>query len=299
MRKSTFIFSFLSVFFLVQHTIAADLGDSIRKVIQTKNGSEEEINLTSKKETFKAGYREKPQTKNTISLRNSIIIFAFMLLILATVSILYIQNRKKLYIQQQYSQRLLIAQEEEKDRISRELHNNIGQNILFIRNQMVKGQQTELLPAVDQTIREVRNISRDLYPTQLEKYGLTTAVDALIEGIQEHSEIFISHDLEVLDIDLSNNQKINYYRIIQECISNTLKYAEASALRISTETKPNGIELTIQDNGKGFDKSILTRKSSRSMGMLNIEERVKSLKGKFELETSPGNGTRYTFLIPS
>jgi signal transduction histidine kinase len=164
---------------------------------------------------------------------------------------------------------------------------------------MIKNNDLRLMSSVDETLEEVRNISKDLYPNQLEKYGLIAAVDALAEKVKESSNVFVSFDLDAIDKNISADKQINFYRIIQECITNALKHAEASALRITASQMNGNLELVIQDNGKGFDKEILSKKAQLSFGLLNLEERVKHLKGKLILETSPGKGTKYIFSIPS
>lgn len=280
--------------------------DSIFNKENIKKNLEAEINYEfEKKEAAQKAENEKQvialEAENQIqrNARNFIIILSLMLLLLITVGLIYFNNKKNLKVREQHSQQLILSQEKERQRISKELHDSIGQNILFIKNQMIKKNDLSLMPSVDETLEEVRNISKDLYPNQLEKYGLIAAVDALAEKVKESSRVFVSHDLEAINKNIPVDQLINYYRIMQECISNTIKHADATALRISAERNNDNIELTIQDNGKGFDESTIAKKAQRSFGILNIEERVKYLKGKFKLETSPGKGTKYTFLIPA
>jgi signal transduction histidine kinase len=233
--------------------------------------------------------------KNT---RNFIIVLALMLIVIITFGFTWFNNRKHLRVKEEYSHQLILSQEKERQRISKELHDSIGQNILFIKNQLVKQNNTDLMASVDETLEEVRNISKDLYPNQLEKYGLAAAVDALAEKVKETSSIFVSHDLEAFGKEINSDKQINYYRLIQECISNTMKHSEATALRITASVTNGMIELIVQDNGKGFDKLTLAKKAQRSFGLLNIEERVHYLKGRFDLQTAPGKGTKYIFNLP-
>jgi signal transduction histidine kinase len=280
--------------------------DSIFSKENTKQNIEAEVNFEfEKKEAAQKAEHEKTvialEAENRIqkNTRNFIVILAILSLLLVASGLVYFNNRKSLRLKELYSQQLLLSQEKERQRISKELHDSIGQNILFIKNQMIKNNDLRLMSSVDETLEEVRSISKDLYPNQLEKYGLVAAVDALAEKVKESSDIFVSYDLDAIDKNISADQQINYYRIIQECISNALKHSDASALRISA-SKVNGVlELVVQDNGKGFDKETLSKKSQRSFGLLNLEERTKYLKGKLTLETSLGNGTKYIFSIPS
>lgn len=231
--------------------------------------------------------------------RNFIIALAIMLLGMIVVGFTWFNNRKNLRVKEEFSHQLIVSQEKERQRISKELHDSIGQNILFIKNQLTKQNDTALLVSVNETLEEVRNISKDLYPNQLERYGLAAAVDALAEKVKETSSIFVSYDLEAFGKEIASDKQINYYRIVQECISNTMKHSEATALRITASAANGMIELIVQDNGKGFDKLTLAKKAQRSFGLLNIEERVHYLKGRFELQTSPGKGTKYIFNLPA
>ncbi|MDQ3109372.1 MAG: sensor histidine kinase [Bacteroidota bacterium] len=257
-----------------------------------------------KKEAFQKAEHDKAvvafEAENRIATntRNFIIASAIMLLGMISLGFTWFNNRKNLKVKEEYSHQLIVSQEKERQRISKELHDSIGQNMLFIKNQLIKQNDTSLLASVNETLEEVRNISKDLYPNQLERYGLAAAVDALAEKVRETSSIFVSHDLEAFGKEIPSDKQINYYRIVQECISNAMKHSEASALRITAVATDGMIELIVQDNGKGFDKLSLAKKSQRSFGLLNIEERVNYLKGRFELQTSPGNGTKYTFNLP-
>ncbi len=203
-------------------------------------------------------------------------------------------------LQQKISHRLLQTQEDERQRISRELHDSVGQNILFLKNQLYAENidRSKLLKSTDVALEELRIISKNLYPNQLEKYGLIAAVDALAVEVNTTTGIFVSCDMEGIDTILDKNVKINFYRIIQEFVNNTLKHADASAIRITAYRVQDKIELIVQDNGKGFDKNELEKKSNRSFGLLNMEERVKILKGKITIESQAGKGTISTFTIP-
>lgn len=210
-------------------------------------------------------------------------------------------QKEKQKLQALFSQQLIETQENEKQRISRELHDSVGQNILFIKNQLSKtnanNNVSAILETVNQTIAEVRNISKDLYPNQLEKYGLAAAIENLGEKVTESCGIFISADFQDTEQYLSKDAMIHLYRIIQEAINNAVKHAAATALRITAEKKDHKLHFLIQDNGKGFDKSILAKKQQSSFGLLSMEERVKILGGKLEIETGLNHGTKLQFTL--
>jgi signal transduction histidine kinase len=228
----------------------------------------------------------------------------FLILILSLVFTFY-QYRKKNAekdLQQKIAFQLLQAQEEERQRISGELHDSIGQNLLFLKNQLRNDLSPEtkahVMKSVDDALEEIRNISKNLYPNQLEKFGLVAAVEALAAEVRSNSGIFISSDMEGIDDVLNKNVKINFYRIIQEFVNNTLKHAEATAIRITAREINDTIELIVQDNGKGFDMADVERKANSSFGLLNMEERIKMLKGKINIESSIGKGTKSVFIVP-
>ena len=233
--------------------------------------------------------------------RLSLSIIALVLVsILIALYILYRKSKAEKHLKEDFASQLLNAQESERQRIAKELHDSVGQNILFIKNQLANPTRNEaqLSKSVDAALEEVRTIAKGLYPNQLEKYGLAAAVEALSEQVRAASGIFVSSDMQGIDGALNKNVQINCYRIIQEFVNNTLKHAEATSIRITTEVSDSAIKLIVQDNGKGFDKSEWERKANRSFGLLNMEERIKMLKGKFEIESEPGKGTKSTFSIP-
>jgi signal transduction histidine kinase len=214
----------------------------------------------------------------------------------------YRKNKTEKDQQQKIAFQLIQAQEDERQRIAKDLHDSVGQNILFLKNQVQNNTDqidtTKLIKSIDAALQEIRNISKNLYPNQLEKYGLIAAIEALADEVSQSTGIFVSSDMEGIEEILNNNVKINFYRIIQEFVNNTLKHAEATAIRITAQQTDQTIELIVQDNGKGFDKADMQRKANRSFGLINMEERVKMLKGTFAIESEPGKGTKSTFSIP-
>jgi signal transduction histidine kinase len=224
----------------------------------------------------------------------------FLASVVAGLYFVYRKNKQDKLLKERFAQQLLATQEEERQRIAKDLHDSVGQNILFIKNQLLSKEKDDdkLLKSIDTAIEEVRNISKDLYPNQLQKYGLASAVDALSEQVKDSTGIFISSDLQGIDEALNKNVQINFYRIIQEFVNNTVKHADATAIRITTEQSAKELKLIVQDNGKGFDVAQLKTKANTSFGMLNMEERIKMLKGKVEIESEIGKGTKSVFTIP-
>lgn len=237
------------------------------------------------------------------SQRNGILLGALLLIGGIVFFFIFKHQKEKQRLQRIFSQNILQTQEAEKQKISAELHDSIGQNILFIKNQLTNhnenNQLASVLTTVDNTISEIRNIAKDLYPNQLKKYGLAAAVNTLMEKVTENSNMFASADFEAVEAFISEENAIILYRIIQEAINNALKHSQATALRITASLHDKQIDWVIQDNGVGFDKSQLAQKQQRSFGLLSIEERVKILGGTLVIETGISQGLKLRFSMPS
>lgn len=199
-------------------------------------------------------------------------------------------------IQEVFSQQLLTYQEEERKKISRDLHDSIGQSLILIKNKVqLKDEETGEMIA--STLEEVRAISKQLHPVLLEKLGLTASIEKLVEEVDQGSEVFIESEITNIDGVLSKEQEVHLFRIIQETINNMLKHAEAVSASIKVEEGPNSLRYSIQDRGKGFD---FTQDPSQfqSLGMQTLKERTKMLNGKLSIDSTVGNGTRIELIVP-
>lgn len=276
--------------------------DSIYNEVNTEKQLRSEINYEYDK---RSAVQKVEHEKEVVLLeaehknkRNVLILISVIAVLIIIAGFIVFNIRKNLRVKEEYAHHLLSGQEKERRRISKELHDSVGQNILFIRNQVVKLNNEELIASVDDTLNEVRSISKDLYPNQLEKYGLIAALNALMKKYGESTGVFVSHDFEGFKRELSPEHQISFYRIIQECMTNSMKHAAATALRVTAVETAGMIELVIQDDGKGFEKQKLKQAAQKSFGILNLEERVRVMKGKLELETAQGKGTKWTFVVP-
>jgi len=257
--------------------------------------------LETKQKTISLLEKDRQIKAGQIRQQRILLVISLLLVVLVVFAIRFLNQRKTVKMQEAFARDLITAQENERQRISRELHDSVGQNILFVKNRLQRlapEPDAQLLNSIDQALEEVRTIAKDLYPNQLEAYGLVSAVDALCELAQESSGVFISSDLQGIDGKLNREARINCYRIIQECINNALKHANATAIRVTSTAQPGLVELVVQDNGKGLDKSLLERKSARSFGIINMEERVKMMRGTFAMETAANKGVKFIFSIP-
>lgn len=224
-----------------------------------------------------------------------------LLFLVVYVYLLYRRKKESAEAQKKYAVMLLETQEDERQRIAKELHDSIGQNVLFIKNQIKKlfdNSQPHLTESVDGILQDVRNISKNLYPNELERYGLENAVELLAKQVTNEFGIFVSSDLAGIDSKTSKPNKINIYRIMQEFVNNSIKHAHSKAIRITSQFQENTIQLILQDNGVGFDVSQVQNNANRSFGLLNIEERIKMMNGQLIFETAPGQGTKFIINLP-
>ena len=202
--------------------------------------------------------------------------------------------KKEQLLQQQFTRDLLQEQEKERKRVSKELHDGIGQNLLLIKNSLtLNPKKTPKL--VDKTLNDIRAISRNLHPVQLEKFGLTKALENVIAEINEFSTIFFSEEIDNIDNFFPKEKEIYLYRIVQECVNNIIKHSKATAAKISIKKEEKKVTITIQDNGIGFnfEKNQLKPKA---FGIKSLQERVEFLKGKIKFNAQVNQGTVITII---
>ncbi len=151
---------------------------------------------------------------------------------------------------------------------------------------------------IDNVIDEVRTISKDLHPFQLQEMGITKAIKHTVTQIDENTSLFISSEIQNIDNLFTDEQEVNIYRIVQESLSNIIKHANAKASKISVKRMSNNIIITIKDNGIGFDfsKKYLDVKS---LGLKTLLERTKFLSGHMKVKSKIGSGTLIVFLFPT
>jgi len=211
----------------------------------------------------------------------------------------------------EFTRRLLASQETERRRIAGELHDSLGQNLILIKNRAqialemagassVAGEQFKnLQDMAAQALAEVRQISHDLRPYQLDQLGLTRALESMIDGAAQSSQFPIERKLDPVDDLFTPDAATHLYRVAQESISNILKHANARKVKIGVERDVRDMRLKIEDDGRGF--IVAPAQSDLPMGGLGlsgIAERVRILGGTLRIESAPGQGTRIEVVIP-
>lgn len=212
--------------------------------------------------------------------------------------ILLYRNQKglksKKILQEQFSQDLLQSQENERIRIAKDLHDGIGQKLLILKNKL---NQSDNKTLVNETIDEVRTISRDLYPFQLQELGITKAIEHTITQIDENTTLFISAEIDNIDHIFQKEQEVNIYRIVQESLSNIIKHAKAEASKVSIKKLADKIIISIKDNGVGFDFNNKYQETN-TLGLKTLLERTKFLSGQMKIQSKKGDGTLIEFTFP-
>lgn len=200
------------------------------------------------------------------------------------------------------------AEEEERQRIARDLHDGVGQlmstakmnlssleSYIDFKDENQKRTFENAIHLVDESCKEVRVVSHNLMPNALLKKSLADAIRNFIHKI-EKDKLKVHLYMEGFEEKLDQNLESVLYRIVQECVNNVIKHADASSLDISILKDAHEINLTIEDNGKGFLVDKIS--SFDGMGLKNITSRVLYLKGTVDFDSEPGKGTLVAINIP-
>ena len=278
------------------------LEDSIFSIDKTKKINELQI----KYETEKQGLKIKAQESNISLLaseseaKNQFILFSgvslFSVFLLISVYKSRNSEKKEKKLQEQFSQGLLQSQEKERTRIARELHDSVGQQLTLIKIKAQNIEEAEITALTDNALNEVRSISRGLYPPLLKELGLTESVQQLINEYDAQTDLFFTMDIDTIDAYFTENTTLNFYRLIQECLTNIVKHAKAKSVTVSIKKEGNDIITLISDNGKGFN--VTESKNKNSLGLKTIFERIKIMKGKLSIDSQLNNGTSFILSIP-
>lgn len=210
--------------------------------------------------------------------------------------------------------RVIKAQEEERQRVAREIHDGPAQSM---SNVVLKAEICERLLDVDidkarqelrnlkgivrESLQDVRKIIYDLRPMSLDDIGLVPTLERFVLNFQDENGIMTSFKTKGQYIDIKPVISLTVFRIIQEAMNNTKKHAQAKNLLINLEFTDKILRLCVYDDGKGFDVENTKPKSddiNSGFGLVSIRERVELLGGTFEISSKTGNGTRLTIVIP-
>ncbi len=200
---------------------------------------------------------------------------------------------------------LLEGQEKERGRISREIHDGLGQMLTAIKLVLnsIKGQdelKIELKKMIDDTISEARRISFNLMPSVLLNFGLIPSVKILCENTDKYGEIKVKQSFEETEAlgNISFDKAVNIYRLIQEALNNILKHANAKNIFIKISNNSQHITVLIEDDGEGFVINKKERKINTGKGLSSMYQRAELNGGKCTIDSKPGKGTKINIVIP-
>jgi len=201
------------------------------------------------------------------------------------------------------------AREEERGRIAREIHDVLGQAMTALRFDIMRLERNppadaadlgrrlkEMLGIVDETIQAVRRMSTELRPGVLDDLGLAEAVEWQAQEFEKRTGIRCAVSLRGFPADLDPQVATGAFRILQEALTNVARHAEATAVQIGLEVRPDGLCLEVRDNGRGIAEEAL--RSPASLGIIGMRERVALRNGRMSISGSPGGGTTVAVHIP-
>lgn len=208
------------------------------------------------------------------------------------------QVKEKQAAQRAFSQQLITSQEEERKRIAHELHDSLGQELLVLKGRLeiagikhpeTKKELEDLTQKVSHTIELTRNLSHQLRPPHLERFGLSSSLTMIAEEVSNASHIPIKTDIDEIAERLPPEIEIALFRIAQEALTNMVKHSDAGEAKLVLKQRDNSLRLRISDDGRGFSPHEVKGKSG--LGIVGMEERASLAGGILRCVSTPGLGT--------
>jgi PAS domain S-box-containing protein len=205
------------------------------------------------------------------------------------------------------SRRLMTAQEAERRRIARELHDGIGQSLAVLSIQLQRAGQPATSGKNPPSIEELRNkvkeiggqvsrLSHQLHSSELEFLGLAVAVKGLCREFAEQYHIGVECTCSDIPQELENDVALALLRVVQEALHNIAKHSQARQASVQLRGGPHALELHVSDNGAGFDAA--ASRNTGGLGLVSMRERIHLIGGQFEIASKPGEGTKIKARVP-
>jgi signal transduction histidine kinase len=207
---------------------------------------------------------------------------------------------------------ITMGQEEERRRLARELHDDTLQSMIALNQRIQLAQMTvsdkldleileEIQELIEQTIQNLRRLTRDLRPIYLEDLGLVAALEMLTREIRQTSRIVIDFNRSGQAIRLSPPVELALYRISQEALSNTVRHSQAGHASLAIHYRSASVQLEISDDGLGFDvpESPAEFAPSGHFGLLGMHERTEMIGARLDIQSQPGKGSQITVTVPT
>jgi two-component system, NarL family, sensor kinase len=198
---------------------------------------------------------------------------------------------------------MLKGQEEERSRIAKDLHDGLGGMLSGTKLSFMNMKENLIMDApnvsafensilqLDNTITELRKVAHNLMPEALVKFGLKNAILDYCNALQLSSKTKIVYEQMGEDRALGNTTDLYIYRIIQELVNNSIKHASANTILVQLTKTPQKVLITVEDDGKGFDKNLLN--TAKGIGLQSVQQRIDYLKGSLQIDTQPNEGTSF------
>ena len=217
------------------------------------------------------------------------------------------ERKERDQLRTQYVSKVIAAQEDERKRIARELHDSTGQsltsllvglrNLKDVEEQVAVPARIDALRAiVSHTLDEVRQMAWQLRPSTLDDLGLLSAMQRYIDDYQQRFNVQVDFIARGIDGRLPVEMETVIYRVIQEALTNIVRHAQASSASVIIDRRLNTIRIIVEDNGIGF--ALIDKQYSKSLGLQGIRERAALFNGTLTIETEPGQGTSLFVEIP-
>ena len=205
--------------------------------------------------------------------------------------------------------RILSAQEAERVRVSRELHDDTGQalTLILVRLQLiedmtrdpdVRRELSELRALVVDTLDGVRRLAVQLGPSVLEDLGLRSGLEWLADRVREETGVRVDLDLRCDDTRVPSPVAIAVFRVAQEALTNVVRHAKAARIELALRDDDGALSLDLRDDGIGFDVAAARARPTASVGLFGMAERVALIGGTFDIRSTHGVGTRIHVRVP-
>lgn len=290
------------------------------KVIEVSNELETKYQTEKKEQQIEILNQETAIQKLRLRQRGLLLLAAMAVLVSGSILVFFVFKQRRLKAdarlqqeintqQEKATRDVLAAEERERRRIASDLHDGVGQtlsaallNLNYLYKSIAEGKTPDpqvmdnALGLVKDSYQEMRSISHQMMPNALIKAGLATSIKEFLDAIDGKN---IQVDLHVSGLADRLDQQLEtvLYRAVQEAVNNVVKHAQATRLTIQLMKDEEGISVSIEDNGRGFDPSGINH--PEGIGLKNIRSRVGLLQGSVEVDAAPGRGTVVVIYIPA
>lgn len=217
--------------------------------------------------------------------------------------------KEKIQLQQTISSKIIEAQEEERKRIAKDIHDGIGQMLTALKFN-VEGINIDNSESLPRKIEDLKNLSKELIqgvrmatfnltPPELTDHGIASALQTLTSKLAKlTNKNIVFENTSNFNARFDSLTEINLYRISQEAVNNAIKYAESNFILVKINHSKLLLSISIEDDGKGFDLKEITKRKTKGMGLIFMEERIKYINGRLFINSEKGVGTKITINAP-